>query len=161
KDKDTVRIAVDLNTQPEFKHELSDNLGWKRYRLSLDFRRPKSMVEERYDLADIRAFKARGGKIVLVSAGHGGLDDGNTGIDLMEKHVNLDICFRLEEMMNKHREETGVMVVLARWGDYLPVFTKTGTWEWLVEMGDHYQADLFMEIHQNSCRGKPSQNGSE
>lgn len=52
----------------------------------------------------------RGGSVVVIDPGHGGMDEGARGAGLHEKAVALDVALRVEECLQKE----GVAVVLTR-----------------------------------------------
>ena len=54
------------------------------------------------------------GKIIYIDVGHGGKDPGAIVGDLKEADLNLEISFKLQEMLEKE----GAVVYLTRYGDY-------------------------------------------
>lgn len=79
--------------------------------------------------------------IVVIDAGHGGIDSGTTGVDgLLEKNLVLDEALRLKKML-QHR---GYLVHLTRDTDiYIPLRER-------VNIARGYQADLFISLHADS-----------
>ena len=41
------------------------------------------------------------GKVIYIDPGHGGLDPGTIYKDIYEKDINLEICLKLEEVLEK------------------------------------------------------------
>lgn len=79
--------------------------------------------------------------IVVIDAGHGGIDSGTTGVDgLLEKNLVLDEAQRLKKIL-QHR---GYVVHLTRDTDiYIPLRER-------VNIARGYQADLFISLHADS-----------
>jgi N-acetylmuramoyl-L-alanine amidase len=84
------------------------------------------------------ATKAR---VVVIDAGHGGIDSGTTGVDgLLEKNLVLDEALRLKKILQKR----GYDVHLTRETDiYIPLSER-------VSIARGYQADLFISLHADS-----------
>lgn len=78
--------------------------------------------------------------LVVVDAGHGGMDGGTQGYGLLEKTVVIDLANRLE----KHLKEQGCRVLMTRRDDTL------------MELGDRSavanqaKADAFVSVHLNA-----------
>lgn len=54
------------------------------------------------------------GKVIYLDSGHGGLDPGTVYKNIYEKDINLEICKKLEQVL----EEEGAIVYMTRDGDY-------------------------------------------
>ena len=78
--------------------------------------------------------------MILVDAGHGGVDSGMVGIGgLKEKGINLDIAMKLKTIL----EKKGLAVVMTREED-------KGLYENGIEQIRKYEPVLSVSIHQNS-----------
>jgi N-acetylmuramoyl-L-alanine amidase len=80
-------------------------------------------------------------RVVVIDAGHGGIDSGTTGVDgLLEKNLVLDEAQRLKKILQKR----GYVVHLTRDTDiYIPLRER-------VSIARGYQADLFISLHADS-----------
>lgn len=78
-------------------------------------------------------------KIVVVDAGHGGVDCGTIKYGIEEKSVNLDIVLKLKELLDK----SNIKVYYTRTEDVKP------TYEQRVGLANNVEADLFISIHAN------------
>ena len=80
-------------------------------------------------------------RVVVIDAGHGGIDSGTTGVDgILEKNVVLDEALRLKKVLQKR----GYVVRLTRDTDiYIPLRER-------VNIARGYQADLFISLHADS-----------
>lgn len=91
------------------------------------------------------------GKIIYLNPGHGGVDGGATYKDILEKNINLDICYELmSELENK-----GATVYMTRYDDYdLSVngayFRKRSDLYNRVKIINDSNADMYLSIHLNS-----------
>lgn len=91
------------------------------------------------------------GKIIYLDPGHGGVDGGATYKDILEKNINLDICYELmSELENK-----GATVYMTRYDDYdLSVngayFRKRSDLYNRVKIINDSNADMYLSIHLNS-----------
>lgn len=54
------------------------------------------------------------GKVIYLDAGHGGLDPGTIYKNIYEKDINLEICKKLQELL----EREGAIIYQTRYGDY-------------------------------------------
>jgi N-acetylmuramoyl-L-alanine amidase/LysM repeat protein len=113
---------------------------------------------------EIDQFRRRGGKVVIIDAGHGGLDPGALGYRyarsgrLVEKDMTLDLARRLKQLIDAN---PNLMGILTRNGDYLPVpFGVKGytaknyvdaSLEYRVELAKRFQGDIFVSLHCNSA----------
>ncbi|MFY7812080.1 MAG: N-acetylmuramoyl-L-alanine amidase family protein, partial [Flavobacterium sp.] len=80
---------------------------------------------------------------VVLDAGHGGEDPGavNKKLGLKEKDIALEVCLRVEKMMNKHED---IEVFLTRKSDFfIPVYQRA-------EIANKQKANLFLSVHLNS-----------
>ncbi len=80
-------------------------------------------------------------RVVVIDAGHGGIDSGTTGVDgLLEKNLVLDEAQRLKRILQKR----GYVVHLTRDTDiYIPLRER-------VNIARGYQANLFISLHADS-----------
>ena len=80
-------------------------------------------------------------RVVVIDAGHGGIDSGTIGVDgLLEKNLVLDEALRLKKVLQKR----GYVVHLTRDTDiYIPLRER-------VNIARGYQADLFISLHADS-----------
>ena len=90
-------------------------------------------------------------KIIYLDPGHGGIDPGSTYKDIYEKDINLSICFKLKQELEKQ----GANVYLTRYGDYdlSTPNTKTRKKSDLnnrVRMINDSNANIYISIHLNS-----------
>ncbi|MBE3596841.1 MAG: N-acetylmuramoyl-L-alanine amidase [Hydrogenibacillus sp.] len=81
------------------------------------------------------------GKVIVVDPGHGGSDDGATGVDgSKEKALNLDVALRLEAKLKAE----GATVILTRRSDvYLSLADR-------VARAKSAGADVFVSLHHNA-----------
>lgn len=91
--------------------------------------------------------------ILVVDAGHGGLDAGTYSTDLkyLEKDFNLDIVLRLKEYLDKEN----IKVYYTRLVDE-KIYLKPR-----VALANDLNADLFISIHCNALEGDTTANGTE
>ncbi|AIF53451.1 N-acetylmuramoyl-L-alanine amidase [Pelosinus sp. UFO1] len=105
------------------------------------------------------------GKIIVVDAGHGGIDPGANRQGVLEKDINLAIALQLKNILNEY----GAKVVLSRQSDidlspecdnekvrgrYRRDLTAR------VEMAEESDADLFISLHANAV-SNASRQGAE
>ncbi|MBP3702032.1 MAG: N-acetylmuramoyl-L-alanine amidase [Lachnospiraceae bacterium] len=90
--------------------------------------------------------------IVVLDAGHGGIDPGKVGVDgTLEKDINLSLVYKLKEML----EAADVTVVLTRGAD-VGLYQETDTNKKRADMNarckliEATKPDLTVSIHQNS-----------
>lgn len=85
------------------------------------------------------------GKTIVVDAGHGGDDDGATGVNgSVEKKLNLSVSFLLKRQL----EDKGAAVVMTRSEDSL-AGTKEEDWEVRGGIISGSNADLVISVHMN------------
>jgi N-acetylmuramoyl-L-alanine amidase len=76
--------------------------------------------------------------LICLDPGHGGTDRGAVGLELKEKDVCLDICYRIEKELQKY---DGIRVTLTRSYD-VDITAKER-----VDWANSRQADLFLSVH--------------
>lgn len=95
------------------------------------------------------------GKIILVDAGHGGIDPGGNRPGINEKDINLAVALQLKEILNNY----GAKVVLSResdqeLSDQCDNEKVKGRYRRdlaaRLEMAEESDADLFISIHANT-----------
>ena len=81
-------------------------------------------------------------KVIIVDAGHGGIDHGATGkfFNSIEKNLNLDVAKRLEQKL----KAAGARVIMTRTGD-----SKISL-QGRVDIGIIHYADAFISVHHNT-----------
>jgi N-acetylmuramoyl-L-alanine amidase len=78
-------------------------------------------------------------KVVVIDAGHGGVDPGATVGDIKEKNLNLDIATRLNSLLKSR----GIKTYMTREDDnYIGLYERT-------YYANILNADLFLSIHNN------------
>lgn len=107
--------------------------------------------------AYVRPYESSGGgsslagRVVVIDAGHGGVDPGAIGITgLREKEVNLAVALRLKALL----EQEGARVIMTRSGDQTLSSTRRA------ELANEAGGDIFISIHANSFHSS-SANGTE
>lgn len=90
------------------------------------------------------------GKVVYIDPGHGGLDPGTTYKDIYEKDINLEICLKLQKVL----ESEGAIVYLTRYGDYdlsnNSSSRKKSDLNNRAKIINESGADIYISIHLNS-----------
>lgn len=93
-------------------------------------------------------------KVIVVDAGHGGVDGGAVGKSgVLESHVNLEIALRLRKLL----EQSGALVILTRDAD-IGLYSDSGRirdkknedLKNRKKIMDESDADIFVSIHLNS-----------
>ena len=85
--------------------------------------------------------KAEAERVIVIDAGHGGMDGGCVFDDVLEKEINREIAWEVTKRLRKK----GYKVVLVRMGDnYIEKMDR-------VEQANKLNARLYVSIHQNSC----------
>jgi len=97
------------------------------------------------------------GKVIVVDAGHGGIDTGAGSGPVAEKDVNLAVALRLAEYLR----QAGATVHLTRDGDQRMGSRYREDLALRVKLAEDNQADLFISIHANSYPRNPSQRGAQ
>src|SRR5690625_2245637 len=82
-------------------------------------------------------------KVVVIDAGHGGIDTGARGNGLLEKNISLDLALRTQ----KRLESLGYTVIMTRTTD------KTLKLEQRTKIANDSNADIFVSIHINAGGG--------
>jgi N-acetylmuramoyl-L-alanine amidase len=88
--------------------------------------------------------------LVVIDAGHGGIDPGASGGKILEKNVNLDISLKLNEMLKKRNIKT---FMLRQDDTFVGLYDRP-------YIANALNATLFLSIHNNSFSGS-SANGTE
>ena len=90
------------------------------------------------------------GKVIYLDPGHGGADPGTIYKDIYEKDINLDICLKLEKVL----ESEGAIVYLTRYGDYdlsnNEYSRKKSDLNNRAKIINESKADIYISIHLNS-----------
>ena len=90
------------------------------------------------------------GKVIYIDPGHGGLDPGTVYKDIYEKDINLEICLKLQKVL----ESEGAIVYLTRYGDYdlsnKSYSRKKSDLNNRVKIINESNADIYISIHLNS-----------
>ena len=76
---------------------------------------------------------------VVIDAGHGGYDLGAAESKVYEKHINLDVCRRLERTLR----ENGLKVVMVRSKDNFVTLSERAS------IANKYSKSIFVSIHFN------------
>ncbi|MBQ9318320.1 MAG: N-acetylmuramoyl-L-alanine amidase CwlD [Bacilli bacterium] len=94
-------------------------------------------------------------KVIYIDPGHGGIDPGSIYKDIYEKDINLDICLKLKDKL----EKMGATVYMTREGDY--DLSKPGTSQRKksdlnnrVRAINDSNADMYISIHLNATNSK-------
>lgn len=90
------------------------------------------------------------GKIIVIDAGHGGVDPGTSYGKIYEKDINLSISLKLE----KELSSMGAEVILTRDGDYdlsspNVTFRKKSDFDNRIKLINNSNASLYVSIHLN------------
>lgn len=90
------------------------------------------------------------GKVIYIDPGHGGADPGTVYKDIYEKDINLDICLKLQKVL----ESEGAIVYLTRYGDYdlsnNSYSRKKSDLNNRAKIINASGADIYISIHLNS-----------
>ena len=118
---------------------------------------PQDFLNDKIDRADDSEQNPNGQSdtnaevVVVIDPGHGGSDQGTTHGEMLEKDINLDISFRLGNLL----EQAGIKVVYTRESD-IDVDLKERAY-----MANDINAALFISVHNNSMPGSPDYRGTE
>ena len=97
----------------------------------------------------VRASLPLQGKVIVVDAGHGGLDPGTTYQDIYEKDINLSISLYLEELLS----EFGATVILTRSTDQDlsggSNHRKKTDFDNRIKIINNKYTDMYLSIHLN------------
>lgn len=90
------------------------------------------------------------GKVIYLDPGHGGADPGTIYKDIYEKDINLEICLKLQKVLEKE----GAIVYLTRYGDYdlsnNSYARKKSDLNNRAKIINESKADIYISIHLNS-----------
>ena len=91
------------------------------------------------------------GKVIYLDAGHGGLDPGTIYKNIYEKDINLEICKKLQDILEKE----GAIVYMTRYGDYDLSKNNTSSRKKSdlnnrAKIINSSGADIYISIHLNS-----------
>jgi len=91
------------------------------------------------------------GKVIYLDPGHGGKDPGAISNNLRESDLNLQICLKLQEQLEKE----GAIVYLTRYGDYdlslsNAIQRKRSDLSRRANIINNSNADLYLSIHLNA-----------
>ena len=90
------------------------------------------------------------GKVIYIDPGHGGADPGTVYKDIYEKDINLEICLKLQKVLEKE----GAIVYLTRYGDYdlsnNSYARKKSDLNNRAKIINESKADIYISIHLNS-----------
>lgn len=90
------------------------------------------------------------GKVIYIDPGHGGKDPGTIYKDIYEKDINLEICLKLQKVLEKE----GAIVYLTRYGDYdlsnNSYSRKKSDLNNRAKIINESGADIYISIHLNS-----------
>lgn len=90
------------------------------------------------------------GKVIYIDPGHGGLDPGTIYKDIYEKDINLEICLKLQKVL----ESEGAIIYLTRYGDYdlsnNSYSRKKSDLNNRAKIINESGADMYISIHLNS-----------
>lgn len=103
------------------------------------------------------------GKIIVVDAGHGGVDSGANNSQILEKDVNLDIALKLRSKLENSRAK----VIMTRTEDVELARSKRADRSRYIrdlnariDIINNSCADMFISIHTNANRNNPSTRGT-
>ncbi len=161
----TIPLAENVDIEGIFHH------NWSEF-MTIDL--PLKTLNHKYvpPLETIKRLKQEEGKkVVIIDAGHGGLDPGTRGgyyipvqERMNEKDVALEVAQRLKILLEK---DSKYLPLLTRYGDYLPVgfgakgsnrsdYIESSLYH-RVEMAKQYCGDIFISIHLNAIGGRYKQ----
>lgn len=91
------------------------------------------------------------GKIIYIDPGHGGKDPGAISGNVYESTINLEISFKLQELLEKN----GAIVYMTRYGDYdlsanNTSLRKRSDLSRRVNLINESNADMYISIHLNA-----------
>lgn len=102
-------------------------------------------------------------KIIVIDAGHGGVDSGANNSYILEKDINLDVALKLQ----KRLEASGAKVIMTRTEDVeLSRIKKFNRTRYLADLTyrlniiNNSSAHMFISIHANSNKSRPSTRGA-
>ena len=134
------RIVLDIAEQVDPKHFQLDPIDPYGYRLVVDLH----ATQRKRPVPVIRMPEGERDVVVIVDAGHGGDDNGATGVGgVKEKDIALDIARVLARDLNATE---GYRAVMAREGDYYIGLRQRA------ELVQKHSAHLFISIHADAFR---------
>lgn len=154
RDKDNLRVVLDLNETVRPKSFLLPPEGAAGYRLVIDLvgavggapRTTQAVAKRAAETGPLRDV------IVAIDAGHGGKDPGAVGKrGTYEKNVVLAIARELARHINRER---GMKAVLIRDGDYYIGLRER------IEKAHLHKADLFVSIHADAYKNTEARGSS-
>lgn len=154
RDKDNLRVVLDLNEAVRPKSFLLPPEGAAGYRLVIDLvgggdgapRTPQTVARRAPETGPLRDV------IIAIDAGHGGKDPGAVGKrGTYEKHVVLEIARELARQVNRER---GMKAVLIRDGDYYIGLRER------IQKARAQKADLFVSIHADAYKNTEAKGSS-
>ncbi len=150
KDKDDLRVVLDLSSSVDVKSFFLKKNGDAHDRLVLDLHTGKSTAKTtRKNVQEIR--KGQRDIIIAIDAGHGGEDPGALG---PKKIYEKDVVFKIAKELEKlFKNKKGYKAVLVRTGDYYVPLAKRR------EIARKANADLFVSIHADAFTS-PQANGT-
>jgi len=91
------------------------------------------------------------GKVIYIDPGHGGKDPGAIAGNIYESTINLEISFKLQELLEKN----GAIVYMTRYGDYdlsanNTSLRKRSDLSRRVNIINESNADMYISIHLNA-----------
>ena len=89
--------------------------------------------------------------LIIIDAGHGGIDPGSDSHGILEKDINLEIALKLQEVLH----ENGYSVLMTREDDNSLSLRERS------DFANEKEADLFISLHQNCYAQDESVNGIE
>ncbi|HNZ07661.1 MAG TPA: N-acetylmuramoyl-L-alanine amidase [Candidatus Cloacimonadota bacterium] len=104
-------------------------------------------MEMKGTVLQIERPKDRSVKVIVLDPGHGGNDPGAVGkkLKLREKEVNLNVCLKLKQMLEK---ELGITVLMTRNDDrFITLKNRT-------KFANEHRADLFVSVHTNASKNR-------
>lgn len=104
-------------------------------------------MEMKGKVLQIERPKDRSVKVIVLDPGHGGNDPGAVGrtMKYREKDVNLSVCLKLKQMLEK---ELGVTVLMTRSDDrFITLKNRT-------KFANENRADIFVSVHTNSSNNR-------
>lgn len=150
--KRTLRAILALKAGVRYKIiSLKPSFG-KAYRVVVDVFSPEREAREATER--VKAVKRLGisCKIVVVDAGHGGIDPGAIGRrGTKEKDVTLKVAKKVVSKLNRMR---GIRAFLTRKGDYYISLRKR------TQIAREYGAHLFVSIHADASRNRSARGAS-
>jgi N-acetylmuramoyl-L-alanine amidase len=135
KDKNTLRLVFDLNSQHKARSFLLKPAQQYGHRLVIQL---ENNIKKKKTVKQVNIKKDRD-IIIAIDAGHGGEDPGATGASgTKEKDITLQISQRLAKVINA---EPGMKAVLIRKSDYYVAVRKR------FKIARKHYADMFVSIH--------------